>query len=85
MALSFLIKPPPLVAGDPSVTVAALPLATAPGELLDSADEFRTVFGGSPATGVIGWPPLIRDTMASASRDSSPSGRNGLSHPDSLL
>lgn len=29
--------------------------------------------------------PLIRLTISSASRDKSPSGRNGLSHPESVL
>jgi hypothetical protein len=38
-----------------------------------------------PGVGVIGLPPLIISTISSASRLRSPSGRNGLSHPLSVL
>lgn len=41
--------------------------------------------GTAVGVGVMGLPPLIRDTISSASRLRSPSGRNGLSHPLSVL
>lgn len=41
--------------------------------------------GAAVGVGVMGLPPFISDTISSASRLRSPSGRNGLSHPLSVL
>ena len=38
-----------------------------------------------PGVGVMGFPPLINSTISSASLERSPSGRNGLSQPLSVL